>query len=61
MYHGNVKVTAIDADFVTGPDYTVLANAAATFKGLIGDWRNGPTWFRRKSQNHGPSTISTRR
>jgi DNA gyrase subunit B len=36
MYHGNVKVTAIDADFVTGPDYTVLAAAAATFKGLIG-------------------------
>lgn len=36
MYHGNVKVSAIDADFVTGPDYTVLANAAATFKGLIG-------------------------
>ncbi|MFC7298091.1 DNA topoisomerase (ATP-hydrolyzing) subunit B [Herminiimonas aquatilis] len=36
MYHGNVKVSAIDADFVTGPDYTVLAAAAATFKGLIG-------------------------
>jgi len=36
MYHGNVKVTGFDADFVTGPDYTVLANAAATFKGLIG-------------------------
>jgi DNA gyrase subunit B len=36
MYHGNVKVSSIDADFVTGPDYTVLAAAAATFKGLIG-------------------------
>jgi DNA gyrase subunit B len=36
MYHGNVKVSAIDADFVSSADYTVLANAAATFKGLIG-------------------------
>jgi DNA gyrase subunit B len=36
MQHGNVKVTGFDADFVTGPDYTVLASAAATFKGLIG-------------------------
>ncbi|MFL9927152.1 DNA topoisomerase (ATP-hydrolyzing) subunit B [Herbaspirillum lusitanum] len=35
LYHGNVKVTAIDADFVTGPDYQVLTNAAATFRGLI--------------------------
>ncbi|MES2743089.1 MAG: DNA topoisomerase (ATP-hydrolyzing) subunit B [Pseudomonadota bacterium] len=37
MHHGNVKVSAIDADFVDGADYAVLANAAATFKGLIGD------------------------
>ncbi|NDP59092.1 MAG: DNA topoisomerase (ATP-hydrolyzing) subunit B [Oxalobacteraceae bacterium] len=37
MYHGNVKVSVIDADFVSGPDYAVLANAAATFKGLLGD------------------------
>jgi DNA gyrase subunit B len=37
MYHGNVKVTQIDAEFVNGPDYAVLANAAATFKGLIGE------------------------
>jgi DNA gyrase subunit B len=36
MYHGNIKVTAIDTDFVNGPDYQVLANAAATFRGLIG-------------------------
>jgi DNA gyrase subunit B len=36
MFHGNVKVSVIDADFVQGPDYAVLANAAATFKGLIG-------------------------
>ncbi len=36
MYHGNVKVTGFDADFVAGPDYTALAHAAATFKGLIG-------------------------
>ncbi|MGZ3183754.1 MAG: toprim domain-containing protein, partial [Telluria sp.] len=37
MHHGNVKVSQIDADFVAGADYAVLANAAATFKGLIGD------------------------
>jgi DNA gyrase subunit B len=37
MYHGNIKSSVIDADFVSGPDYTVLANAAATFKGLLGE------------------------
>ena len=36
MFHGNLKISVIDADFVQGPDYEVLANAAATFKGLIG-------------------------
>jgi DNA gyrase subunit B len=36
MHHGNVKVSVIDADFVHGPDYAILSNAAATFKGLIG-------------------------
>jgi DNA gyrase subunit B len=36
MYHGNVKVSGIDADFVNGADYQVLSAAAATFKGLIG-------------------------
>ena len=36
LYHGNIKVSGIDADFVNGPDYQVLSNAAATFKGLIG-------------------------
>lgn len=36
LLHGNYKVSVIDADFVHGPDYTVLANAASTFKGLIG-------------------------
>ncbi|HEV2610162.1 MAG TPA: DNA topoisomerase (ATP-hydrolyzing) subunit B [Noviherbaspirillum sp.] len=35
--HGNLKLSVIDADFVAGPDYQVLANAAATFKGLIGE------------------------
>ena len=33
--HGNIKVSVIDADFVRGSDYAVLAEAAATFKGLI--------------------------
>ncbi|WP_288379375.1 DNA topoisomerase (ATP-hydrolyzing) subunit B [uncultured Massilia sp.] len=37
MRHGNVQVTSIDADFVQSNDYAVLANAAATFQGLIGD------------------------
>jgi DNA gyrase subunit B len=37
MHHGNVKVSAIDAAFIHGADYGVLANAAATFKGLIGE------------------------
>jgi DNA gyrase subunit B len=36
-YHGNLKISMIDADFVAGPDYQVLSNAAATFKGLIGE------------------------
>jgi DNA gyrase subunit B len=37
MHHGNIKVSSIDADFVQGVDYNVLASAAATFKGLIGE------------------------
>ena len=37
MHHGNVKVSAIDADFVQSADYNVLASAAATFTGLIGE------------------------
>jgi DNA gyrase subunit B len=37
MRHGNVQVTSIDADFVAGPDYGVLAGSASTFKGLMGE------------------------
>ena len=37
LFHGNIKVSVIDADFVDGPDYAVLSAAAATFKGLIGE------------------------
>jgi DNA gyrase subunit B len=37
MHHGNVQVTGIDADFVAGPDYAVLAGSAATFNGLMGE------------------------
>ena len=37
MYHGNVRVSSIDADFTDSNDYRVLANAAATFKGLVGE------------------------
>ncbi len=35
-HHGNVKLSAIDADFVHGADYATLAAAARTFKGLVG-------------------------
>ena len=35
-HHGNIRATVIDADFVSGSDYAVLARAAATFQGLIG-------------------------
>jgi DNA gyrase subunit B len=34
-YHGNLKLSLIDAEFLRGADYGVLAEAAATFKGLI--------------------------
>ncbi|WP_373989462.1 DNA topoisomerase (ATP-hydrolyzing) subunit B [Duganella sp. BuS-21] len=37
MHHGNIKVSTIDADFVESADYRVLAEAAATFTGLIGE------------------------
>jgi DNA gyrase subunit B len=36
MHHGNIQTSTIDANFVQGPDYAVLASAAATFKGLMG-------------------------
>src|SRR3546814_12031202 len=35
-HHGNVRVSVIDADFVQGADYAVLAKSAKTFLGLIG-------------------------
>lgn len=37
IYHGNVQVTSIDADFVAGADYALLADSAATFQGLMGE------------------------
>jgi DNA gyrase subunit B len=37
VYHGNVQVTSIDADFVAGADYALLADSAATFQGLMGE------------------------
>jgi DNA gyrase subunit B len=36
MFHGNVRVSVIDADFMHSADYAALSGAAATFKGLIG-------------------------
>ena len=31
MHHGNVRVSVLDADFVRGADYAVLAKSAKTF------------------------------
>ena len=36
-HHGNIKSSVITQDFVHGADYAALAEAADTFKGLIGD------------------------
>ncbi|SER52884.1 DNA topoisomerase (ATP-hydrolyzing) subunit B [Giesbergeria anulus] len=36
-HHGNVKSSVITQDFVLGADYAALAEAAATFRGLLGD------------------------
>ncbi|RYF08587.1 MAG: DNA topoisomerase (ATP-hydrolyzing) subunit B [Comamonadaceae bacterium] len=36
-HHGNVKSSIITQDFVHGADYAALAEAANTFRGLIGD------------------------
>jgi DNA gyrase subunit B len=35
-HHGNVKSSAISADFVHGADYEALRTAGVTFKGLLG-------------------------
>ena len=37
LFHGNIQSTVIDADFINSNDYRVLSNAAATFKGLVGE------------------------
>ncbi|MBH2020488.1 MAG: DNA topoisomerase (ATP-hydrolyzing) subunit B [Burkholderiales bacterium] len=36
-HHGNVKSSVLTQDFVVGADYAILADAASTFHGLIGD------------------------
>ncbi|UDF36250.1 UNVERIFIED_ORG: DNA topoisomerase (ATP-hydrolyzing) subunit B [Shinella sp. XGS7] len=36
-HHGNVRSSVINADFVHGADYEVLAEAGRTFKGLVGE------------------------
>src|SRR5438093_7648277 len=36
-HHGNVKSSVLTQDFVHGADYAALAEAAATFKGLISE------------------------
>jgi DNA gyrase subunit B len=37
MYHGNVRVSSIEHDFIDSNDYRVLASSANTFKGLLGE------------------------
>ena len=36
-HHGNVKSSVITQDFVHGADYAALAEAASTFRGLLGE------------------------
>ncbi|MBV8470047.1 MAG: DNA topoisomerase (ATP-hydrolyzing) subunit B [Burkholderiaceae bacterium] len=36
-HHGNTRASVINADFVHGADYEVLADAGRTFKGLLGE------------------------
>ena len=36
-HHGNVKSSVLTQDFVHGADYAALAEAANTFRGLLGD------------------------
>ncbi len=36
IFHGNVKTSAISADFVRGADYEAMANAGRAFRGRIG-------------------------
>ncbi len=36
-HHGNVKSSALTQDFVHGADYAALADAANTFRGLLGE------------------------
>ncbi len=36
-HHGNVRLSAVDSDFVHGADYAALSQAAQTFEGLLGD------------------------
>ena len=36
-HHGNIKSSVITQDFVQGADYAALAEAAHTFKGLLGE------------------------
>ena len=36
-HHGNIKSSVLTQDFVHGADYAALAEAALTFKGLLGE------------------------
>ena len=36
-HHGNIRASLIDLDFVRGADYSILNNAALTFKGLLSE------------------------
>ncbi|MCY7369706.1 MAG: DNA gyrase subunit B, partial [Polaromonas sp.] len=54
-HHGNVKSSVITQDFVHGADYAMLAEAAATFRGLIGD---GATVMRGEGERQKEEKVS---
>jgi DNA gyrase subunit B len=55
-HHGNVRVSAIDADFVHGADYAALIDASRTFKGIIGP---GARIGRGSSDKEKQATVAT--
>ena len=49
-HHGNVKAACMTQDFVHGADYAALAEAAKTFRGLVGAGRGGQARRRRAAE-----------
>jgi len=55
-HHGNIKSSVITQDFVLGADYAALAEAAHTFKGLLGE---GAKVTRGEGERMREQTVST--